>query len=213
MSRSLVGVTHLRPQFRLRLNKKLIASGVLWRFKQTPLVLQPVRDAEARAMKSFRSTVSVVILLLSPATSFAPTSLVRGWIRTTSQRNENVGVYSYPSTSLRQAPEARQLERIDFNATGALGKDNTAEIVSPSPTIPSVPQIVRFCIPAMAIWLCSPLLSMMDTSTVGLFAGTVQQAALNPAVAVTDYSARTMVSSISALFLFRIVVLRLTGAS
>jgi len=34
---------------------------------------------------------------------------------------------------------------------------------------------------------------MIDTSAVGLYSGTAQQAALNPAVAVTDYSARTLV--------------------
>jgi hypothetical protein len=59
--------------------------------------------------------------------------------------------------------------------------------------VPSVRTILSFAVPAIGVWLCSPLLSMIDTSTVGLFAGTVQQAALNPAVAVTDYSARTMV--------------------
>jgi Na+-driven multidrug efflux pump len=58
--------------------------------------------------------------------------------------------------------------------------------------VPSVRTILSFAVPAIGVWLCSPLLSMIDTSTVGLFAGTVQQAALNPAVAVTDYSARTM---------------------
>ena len=57
---------------------------------------------------------------------------------------------------------------------------------------PDMKRILAFAIPAIGVWLCSPLLSMIDTSTVGLFTGTTQQAALNPAVAVTDYSARTM---------------------
>jgi hypothetical protein len=35
---------------------------------------------------------------------------------------------------------------------------------------------------------------MIDTSAVGLLSGTAQQAALNPAVAVTDYGALLMVS-------------------
>jgi len=47
----------------------------------------------------------------------------------------------------------------------------------------------------MGIWLCSPLLSVIDTSFVGMLSGTVQQAALNPAVAVVDYTGRLMVSS------------------
>ena len=54
---------------------------------------------------------------------------------------------------------------------------------------PSVSKIIKFAIPAVGVWLCSPLLSLIDTSTVGLLSGTAQQAALNPAVALSDYSA------------------------
>lgn len=54
---------------------------------------------------------------------------------------------------------------------------------------PSVQKIIQFAIPAIGVWLCSPLLSLIDTSAVGLLSGTAQQAALNPAVAVTDYAA------------------------
>ena len=57
---------------------------------------------------------------------------------------------------------------------------------------PSVKKILEFAIPAIGIWLCSPLLSLIDTSTVGLLCGTAQQAALNPAIACTDYSARIL---------------------
>lgn len=59
---------------------------------------------------------------------------------------------------------------------------------------PSVQTILKFAIPAIGVWLCSPLLSLIDTSAVGLFSGTAQQAALNPAVAVTDYAALLIVS-------------------
>lgn len=54
---------------------------------------------------------------------------------------------------------------------------------------PSVMKILKFAIPAIGVWLCGPLLSLIDTSAVGILSGTVQQAALNPAVAVTDYAA------------------------
>ena len=54
---------------------------------------------------------------------------------------------------------------------------------------PRLSKIIKFAIPAIGVWLCSPLLSLIDTSSVGLLSGTAQQAALNPAVAVTDYSA------------------------
>jgi len=52
---------------------------------------------------------------------------------------------------------------------------------------PTVSKIIKFAIPAMGVWLCGPILSMIDTSAVGLLSGTAQQAALNPAVSVTDY--------------------------
>jgi Na+-driven multidrug efflux pump len=61
--------------------------------------------------------------------------------------------------------------------------------LSPSVPAPSVAKILKFAIPAIGVWLCGPLLSMIDTSCVGLLSGTAQQAALNPAVAVTDYTA------------------------
>ena len=59
---------------------------------------------------------------------------------------------------------------------------------------PTVSKILKFAIPAIGVWLCNPLLSLIDTSAVGLFSGTIQQAALNPAVAVTDYAALLIVS-------------------
>jgi Na+-driven multidrug efflux pump len=57
---------------------------------------------------------------------------------------------------------------------------------------PDAKQVLAFAIPAIGVWLCSPLLSLIDTSSVGLLAGTAQQAALSPAVAVADYSARLL---------------------
>jgi len=54
---------------------------------------------------------------------------------------------------------------------------------------PSVRKILRYTIPAIGIWLCSPVLSMIDTASVGLLSGTAQQAALNPAISISDYTA------------------------
>jgi hypothetical protein len=54
--------------------------------------------------------------------------------------------------------------------------------------VPSVRRILGFAVPAIGVWLCSPLLSMIDTAVVGLFSGTVQQAALNPAVSGAFWS-------------------------
>ena len=56
--------------------------------------------------------------------------------------------------------------------------------------IPTLSQIVRFALPATAIYLCDPLLSLIDTAAVGLLAkSTAHQAALSPAIAVVNYSA------------------------
>jgi len=63
--------------------------------------------------------------------------------------------------------------------------DRNASIIS----TPSVREILKFAVPAIGVWLCGPILSLIDTSAVGVLSGTVQQAALNPAVAVTDYAA------------------------
>lgn len=78
-----------------------------------------------------------------------------------------------------------------------LTDDSTSLDQGPTPEveatqIPSVRAILSFALPATGIYLCGPLLSLIDTSTVGLLAGTSQQAALNPAVALTEYSARLM---------------------
>jgi len=67
-------------------------------------------------------------------------------------------------------------------------KDDTISLNPTSTLAPGVRSIIAFAIPAIAIWLCGPLLSLIDTAAVGIFAGTRHQAALAPAVAVTDYT-------------------------
>jgi len=39
---------------------------------------------------------------------------------------------------------------------------------------PSVGKILRFAVPAIGVWLCGPLLSLIDTSSVGMLSGTIQ---------------------------------------
>jgi hypothetical protein len=63
--------------------------------------------------------------------------------------------------------------------------------------------IISFAIPAMGIWLCNPIFSMIDMSAVGLLAGTTHQAALSPAVAIADYSALLLAFLYTAIFLHR----------
>ena len=76
-----------------------------------------------------------------------------------------------------------------------LSKDNDDRKEAKIST-PSVGKILKFAIPAIGVWLCGPILSMIDTSAVGVLSGTTQQAALNPSVAVTDYAALLIVSPI-----------------
>lgn len=70
-------------------------------------------------------------------------------------------------------------------ASSVVGEPATVEQFAP----PSVRKILKFAVPAIGVWLCGPLLSLIDTSSVGLLTGTTQQATLNPAVAATDYAA------------------------
>ena len=79
---------------------------------------------------------------------------------------------------------------------GAVSDDTStiSQSVSSSPIVkeintPSVAKILKLTLPAIGVWLCSPVLSMIDTASVGLLSGTAQQAALNPAISVTDYGA------------------------
>jgi hypothetical protein len=62
--------------------------------------------------------------------------------------------------------------------------------------IPAVKDVFAFALPAVFVWLCVPLLTLIDTSLLGLMAGTAQQAALNPALAVINYSSKLVVSNL-----------------
>jgi Na+-driven multidrug efflux pump len=78
---------------------------------------------------------------------------------------------------------------LDFSSNDSIISLEDDAAIAEKIAAPRVSKIVRFAIPAIGVWLCSPLLSLIDTSCVGLMSGTIQQAALGPAVAVTDYSA------------------------
>lgn len=76
-------------------------------------------------------------------------------------------------------------EEVESSAVAAVDPDDGG--VGAAAEAPSVREILRFAVSAIGVWLCGPILSMIDTSAVGLLSGTAQQAALNPAVSVTDY--------------------------
>lgn len=84
------------------------------------------------------------------------------------------------------APATRVVEPV----TAQVGTHGSAQGSTPRSLLadaPSVAKILRYTLPAIGIWLCSPVLSMIDTAAVGLLSGTAQQAALNPAVSIADY--------------------------
>jgi Na+-driven multidrug efflux pump len=100
---------------------------------------------------------------------------------------QNVDAPLVDVLSFVEPVEASVLEILpDSSVAGfVVGEKATAEKFS----APGVSKILKFAVPAIGVWLCGPLLSLIDTSAVGLLSGTTQQAALNPAVAVTDYAA------------------------
>jgi len=85
-------------------------------------------------------------------------------------------------------PAFQQITEDSQSAVATTKSSNDSDTKTAIST-PSVGKILRFAIPAIGVWLCGPLLSLIDTSAVGVLSGTIQQAALNPAVAVTDYAA------------------------
>jgi len=81
-----------------------------------------------------------------------------------------------------ESTESDNLQQLDQ-------RTEESQLTSLSESTPSIAKILKYTIPAIGIWLCSPVLSMIDTAAVGLLSGTAQQAALNPAVSVTDFGA------------------------
>lgn len=62
----------------------------------------------------------------------------------------------------------------------------------PPPSLPTTRQLLKFYVPCLALWISGPLLSLVDTSFVGLSAasegGATQLAALGPATTFIDGS-------------------------
>jgi len=55
--------------------------------------------------------------------------------------------------------------------------------------LPSLRELATFCLPTLGIWLSSPLLSLIDTSVVGVTCATHHLAALAPSTKLCDYVA------------------------
>lgn len=169
---------------RLRINTILLA---LW------LTLQLDHGEALQPTRIFHQLPSkAVCFRRSSVFRDHPTNSVGGTQFQAHSNTEN-DIFPLPD-SLNQTSEATVvLEPSSVERNGALeASPKNATVVLVDFEVPSVLRILSFAIPAIGVWLCSPLLAMIDTSVVGVLSGTAQQAALNPAVAVTDYSARCM---------------------
>jgi Na+-driven multidrug efflux pump len=130
-----------------------------------------------------QDTVSAILAVSSEAVERAQETL--SFTSTTFEGDMNVTdrtLSSSPSASSSLQTSLAQVQELPDIVPAA-------EVIGDTIHTPSVAKILKFAVPAVGVWLCSPLLSLIDTSSVGLLSGTVQQAALNPAVAVTDYAA------------------------
>lgn len=80
------------------------------------------------------------------------------------------------STVLFETPESSKISSSNTNSP-APSEQKQNQSSSLAKNTPSVRTILRYTIPAIGVWLCSPILSMIDTAAVGLLSGTAQQAA------------------------------------
>lgn len=176
-------------------------------------------DDEARAAKPIgNATVSVGALVAEPEDVFDKTSPNTDTISLVERNVEAVLAASGDAILAAEASLPVEVKK-GLNSFGngteivASSTDTSVDIVpaedvvgepeTKAPTIeaPPVLTILKFAVPAVGVWLCSPVLSLIDTSAVGILSGTVQQAALNPAVAITDYAALLIVRILVHLLL------------
>ena len=123
-------------------------------------------------------------------TSMKMLSKINDGYRFTTYLAGSVDIDNIEVVNNTESVDSQEEQTVPFN--DEFSKEKELEVIEPEVEAPSISRIVSFAIPAIGVYLCSPLLSTIDTSTVGLFCGTLQQAALNPAVMIIDYSARVM---------------------
>ena len=75
----------------------------------------------------------------------------------------------------------------------SLSTSSSTSLISsqPEPTLPSTMELLSFGLPTLGIWLLQPILSLIDTAVVGMFASSsviTQLAAIGPGIAWIDSS-------------------------
>lgn len=76
----------------------------------------------------------------------------------------------------------------DVAVAASPASEDTAP-TAPTVELPTLRELGLFCLPTLGIWLSSPLLSLIDTSVVGLTSSTFHLAALAPSTKLCDYVA------------------------
>ena len=169
-------------EIRIRLNHRLP------RRNYSPLYALTSPDTESTDEWSNKSNLELdldVSSLTLPRNEDASNVVIESIILEGAALQENSDIFQTPvlasnaltSTTTDDDSPSGYEDNIEVNESEE-GEDNAG----------GVRNILRFAIPAIGVWLCGPLLSCIDTAAVGLLSGTMNQAALSPAVAITDYS-------------------------
>ena len=105
------------------------------------------------------------------------------------------GVMSYSGSMKRPALAVSALRKSNFQLLSTVSSDfpTVVESAAKELTVPSVMDLLKFGLPTLGIWLLQPILSLIDTSVIGMSAASassvLELAALGPGIAWIDSSA------------------------
>lgn len=147
------------------------------RLGRAPRLARLDRAFSAPARPRARATTSAAARRRSPNDALADGA----GASTTREDARDAREAGRPRASARGTPRDARRETRDDDEEEEDDDDATKEA--------SVRDLMRFTVPTMAIWLCDPLLSLVDTSVVGLSSGTLELAAIAPGSVYAGYPA------------------------
>lgn len=104
--------------------------------------------------------------------------LGRSWSRTDSRSRIYAGVGGGVTESADQ--------RANNNATSANESNEFITTTTTYPPTPTLRECLTFALPALGIYICSPLMSLIDASFIGRLSTSTELAALGPASSISD---------------------------
>lgn len=128
----------------------------------------PVGDVDAEKENATEQSIMLeenleAVLLASESAMFLAEATLPAEVK------EELGSFGANSTSFAPALSTPVDEPVEIvPAKEVVGEPATKSIVAPS-----VMKILKFAIPAVGVWLCAPLLSLIDTSAVGKLSGII----------------------------------------